>query len=171
MDWVQRPRQSLPSFRPGICFNPCCDGLGSKTPCTTGRRNHSGDVSILVVMDWVQRLRVFEWGEDAKHKVSILVVMDWVQRPVRFAAELLRPASFNPCCDGLGSKTGERTDDPRRMALVSILVVMDWVQRQDIHRTILNLSEVSILVVMDWVQRLANRDLCVFRCHLFQSLL
>ncbi len=38
-------------------FNPCCRGLGSKTLRIAERRNGNADVSILVVVDWVQRLR------------------------------------------------------------------------------------------------------------------
>jgi len=36
-------------------FNPCCDGLGSKTSQTECGRENCSNVSILVVMDWVQR--------------------------------------------------------------------------------------------------------------------
>ena len=120
---------SRPSIR---CFNPCCRGLGSETPPNTLYSPAMEKVSILVVVDWVQRhglvgdLPPAEVGFQSLlswigfrdllrlrlfHRltlVSILVVVDWVQRqnygPSRWPAKW----SFNPCCRGLGSETRAR---------------------------------------------------------------
>ena len=87
-------------------FNPCCRGLGSKTR-VGARQNwsHIG-VSILVVVDWVQRL------------------------PHRLSTALSPRRCFNPCCRGLGSKTPMRYRHRPEQFQVSILVVVDWVQRR-----------------------------------------
>jgi len=52
------------------------------------------DVSILVVMDWVQRpLRTIIEGPEHT-LVSILVVMDWVQRPLLATIPQLSSTKF-----------------------------------------------------------------------------
>ena len=86
-------------------FNPCCRGLGSKTPKTT--------------------------QESLTHfSVSILVVVDWVQRQLIRPSGALPVTCFNPCCRGLGSKTSSRGHRISYFIFVSILVVVDWVQRR-----------------------------------------
>ena len=85
--------------------------------------------------------------------VSILVVVDWVQRHSPDSLDVWADFGFNPCCRGLGSKTTAALRIAGCKALVSIRVVVDWVQRQysDQSATIYDFL-VSILVVVDWVQ-------------------
>ena len=109
LSWIGfKDLKSIPQTVPGSsCFNPCCRGLGSKT-CRPHRSRQPGPcVSILVVVDWVQRLRpgdsalrcgsgfqsLLSWIGfkdilqtllmSGQILVSILVVVDWVQRPRR----------------------------------------------------------------------------------------
>ena len=134
-------------------FNPCCRGLGSETLFWDANSVATVEVSILVVVDWVQRpdgrtrtararlgfqsllswigFRDFEVEsvKRAEEVVSILVVVDWVQRHRN------SPGSIVAACS------------------VSILVVVDWVQRLLLVAAIAASIHVSILVVVDWVQR------------------
>ena len=61
--------------------------------------------------------------------VSILVVVDWVQRQRRADIRAAHLMGFNPCCRGLGSKTCREKSLHDVEVVVSILVVVDWVQR------------------------------------------
>ena len=63
------------------CFNPCCDGLVSKTEHDVTFHGRNFDVSILVVMDWCRRQAAMPEQLPALPGVSILVVMDWCRRP------------------------------------------------------------------------------------------
>ena len=86
--------------------------------------------------------------------VSILVVVDWVQRHSPDSLDVWADFGFNPCCRGLGSKTTAALRIAGCKALVSILVVVDWVQRLARKAEwVAYITQVSILVVVDWVQR------------------
>ena len=86
-------------------FNPCCRGLGSKTRIFLVCQRVLTTVSILVVVDWVQRLHSPKKQAFRRPRVSILVVVDWVQRHEPSGFKPVKNSSFNPCCRGLGSKT------------------------------------------------------------------
>ena len=129
MDWVQRHSNGKLRDTRSPGFNPCCRGLGSKTATVIADEDghwefqsllswigfkdqigrHAGkvghEVSILVVVDWVQRLHSTMTVDSDQLQVSILVVVDWVQRPGSLELDRDARQGFNPCCRGLGSKT------------------------------------------------------------------
>ena len=127
-------------------FNPCCRGLGSKTSRSGANGSGAAAVSILVVVDWVQRLGL------------------------RIGCQCVN-LCFNPCCRGLGSETRLVLCSGWRQATVSILVVVDWVQRPVCQSLRLQAIQVSILVVVDWVQRLVAEERRDVFVPGFQSLL
>ena len=90
------------------------------------------------------------------NRVSILVVVDWVQRPDRSQAGGFHRLEFQSLLSWIGFR--DRNDNPRRdrRISVSILVVVDWVQRLDGFGKCDEAYKVSILVVVDWVQRLSG---------------
>ncbi len=222
MDWVQRPIkgsapdsefivfQSLlswigfkdqfkgtPDFIFHICFNPCCRGLGSKTAHFRSDCHFLAVVSILVVVDWVQRLnhieilhhryRMFQsllsWigfkdtrsacARSGRSQVSILVVVDWVQRHGIGSRCCIRDTwvSILVVVDWV-QRPRNRLHQAREAFGVSILVVVDWVQRPDIEASQhIGELDVSILVVVDWVQRPATAKVRGRLSGEFQSLL
>ena len=119
---------SLPRQVPG--FNPCCRGLGSETK-TTGRPDGlQNGVSILVVVDWVQRrgeALLVKWNVGSFNPCCRgLGSETWSEYEQASPSDI----GFNPCCRGLGSETGAVCSDGWSRTSVSILVVVDWVQRQ-----------------------------------------
>ena len=64
---------------PSVMFQSLLSWIGFRDRNDNPRRDRRISVSILVVVDWVQRLDGFGKCDEA-YKVSILVVVDWVQR-------------------------------------------------------------------------------------------
>ena len=64
---------------PSVRFQSLLSWIGFRDRNDNPRRDRRISVSILVVVDWVQRLDGFGKCDEA-YKVSILVVVDWVQR-------------------------------------------------------------------------------------------
>ena len=58
LSWIgfKDNRRSEMNLGGRLRFNPCCRGLGSKTAGASQLRIRIDQVSILVVVDWVQRL-------------------------------------------------------------------------------------------------------------------
>ena len=135
-------------------------------------------VSILVVVDWVQRRGSLPSSLTFRIQVSILVVVDWVQRHCVRALRELVVRGFQSLLSWIGFKdlipaavecdsvVGFQSllswigfkDLPLRILFrvahqVSILVVVDWVQRPAAGHVVSRDLCVSILVVVDWVQR------------------
>ena len=173
LSWIgfkDTPVESSDDWVP-LSFNPCCRGLGSKTVEIDDYANRV--LAFQSLLSWIgfkdpAPPRV----TDTPLMVSILVVVDWVQRQSMAGRTARHGLSFNPCCRGLGSKTRWRNCIQCWRQRVSILVVVDWVQRpRQTVQAQRDVTGVSILVVVDWVQR---RQACrVHLVHLsgFQSLL
>ena len=128
-------------------------------------------VSILVVVDWVQRLSLHPKTEAAV-KVSILVVVDWVQRQKLRAIQMACKMEFQSLLSWIGFRDAARRCWSNGTSVVSILVVVDWVQRPGVSMNrLVHRTSVSILVVVDWVQRPGLFAQMVGRGLRFQSLL
>ena len=104
VDWVQRLHQKVKRRSSREGFNPCCRGLGSETRGTTPAKVDF--IWFQSLLSWIgfRDLSVFQPRPGTK-RVSILVVVDWVQRRDRVSGGHWRIYGFNPCCRGLGSET------------------------------------------------------------------
>ena len=110
-------------------FNPCCRGLGSKTSRSGANGSGAAAVSILVVVDWVQRLGLRIGCQCVNLCFNPCCRGLGSETCLSITSAASNP-SFNPCCRGLGSETCCGRTQGRVRAWVSILVVVDWVQRQ-----------------------------------------
>ena len=131
-------------------FNPCCRGLGSKTwrdRCTHG--DHHG-VSILVVVDWVQRPAPIV--ESPSSAVWFQSLLSWIG----FKDEAGQPTDYMPqfefqsLLSWIGFKDTGGGGVQGLVPFVSILVVVDWVQR---HADAVQLSGVLLLFqsLLSWI--------------------
>ena len=176
------------------CFNPCCRGLGSKTPYLDAVVSDA--IVFQSLLSWIGfKDSKFEVWDDAtirfqsllswigfkddfakherpgRHCVSILVVVDWVQRPDAVWIFAKGRWKFQSLLSWIGFKDIMRLPVLWYLIRVSILVVVDWVQRQCCIRSLLLSIHVSILVVVDWVQRQQVEAVVNAWLDRFQSLL
>ena len=109
-------------------------------------------VSILVVVDWLRRLRGDEPVFPA-FAVSILVVVDWLRRHLVLEKQLPWNDRFNPCCGGLVAKTTEPSS--RTLPENRFQSLLWWIGCEDVKIAgkTLEFRRVSILVVVDWLRR------------------
>ena len=170
------------------CFNPCCRGLGSKTnSAAAGDRGQAlfqsllswigfkdkakavrpcsvDEVSILVVVDWVQRPELCLLRKLCQLPVSILVVVDWVQRPVSSVSLASLTVVFQSLLSWIGFKDAIfGMLDHVNLLFQSLLSWIGFKDRKTVRRDP-GPNQVSILVVVDWVQRPGVRNLrpCCF---------
>ena len=130
LSWIGfKDPQPVTSFRVIFVFQSLLSWIGFKDTRLQILLDPEAMVSILVVVDWVQRpacavmacarVSLFQsllsWigfkdcsrlkVDRGWHRVSILVVVDWVQRQFCELNGKRFVWGFNPCCRGLGSKT------------------------------------------------------------------
>ena len=110
-------------------FNPCCRGLGSET-AEPVRIKVSATMRFQSLLSWIGFRDLWtscQWCSNCC--VSILVVVDWVQRPPAAPNPESTLRSFNPCCRGLGSETRTRRLPMRIMAEFQSL--LSWIGFRD----------------------------------------
>ena len=89
-------------------FNPCCRGLGSKTSTLTG------GASVLKVfqslLSWIGFKDVGKTCVSSSWLARFQSLLSWIgfKDSMHGASNPVVFPSFNPCCRGLGSKTGFR---------------------------------------------------------------
>ena len=89
----------------------------------------------------------------AQNIVSILVLLDWLFRLRKVSIQQSTSFGFNPCSIGLVIQTGIKTEGTERVKGVSILVLLDWLFRPCSSSPHPQYEQVSILVLLDWLFR------------------
>ena len=173
LSWIgfkDTPVESSDDWVP-LSFNPCCRGLGSKTVEIDDYANRV--LAFQSLLSWIgfkdpAPPRV----TDTPLMVSILVVVDWVQRLAGAIASSVGDNEFQSLLSWIGFKDRDRLCK-RNATLPEFQSLLSWIGFKDPAplRSCRSPFRVSILVVVDWVQR---RQACrVHLVHLsgFQSLL